>query len=758
MLLLRRCLLSLCVLPSAEGGLLVKSNAVGFAWGALTISPGRTLQAPPGVVTAYALREIFLLLCHMPSFLLRHPSYSIPALLEDLIQGKYSLPDFQRDFVWSEKQVVDLLDSIYRGIFIGVPTVVEHAGMIPSLNLESVADLHNYLGFDCSSRLRSSVLVIDGQQRLTSILYIFYCETLALLPTPMGGRPSIQKAMNLLENAVGCVPRSSGSPTHGKSKGFVILVRHDRGEEPFEGSKIIRDEYVTTQELYDIYLEALSMGHSFPSPSFIADWLNSHKPSIHLGVAAAADALFQIIYKIFSDYQVVISELRPGSSMAAFSSGSLLNTLAITFDRINSKGIRIGLFDIAVAAFYKYRNIRHLFDSLKSRLRGMGGSLPYLGSGKGIRGEDILRTMALILRVTVKKGEILGDIDDKVQLVTKGGTVATIGGITISAASAAAAFLDVWKYAEESYIRALERLRERYGVYSFDPSKQKSSMPYSSMLPVLAAFLHVAHHHPNAAAHRDCVEAMIDFWYWISVFDKRYSSTPDTTSETDVNQFHDWVNSLGTGSVRLPNFFKNYCGKHVSIDLAKTKQGQAIFRGILNIIYKEGALDWLDNGGKIPQLKGLSPKHLNQDHIFPKSPPKGTTYPGSIMGIPIDTIKNSILNVTLISEGANKKKKSKAPSSILTDLTHLCSTYPPRPSPSDLLAGHLINPDAEKAMAADDIEAFLEHRQKAIIDRIQKLMNGILNRLAKHCPGMSSGCEITFKAEVPQQKSPQDQD
>ena len=537
-------------------------------------------------------------------------------------------------------------------------------------------------------------------------------------------------------------------------------MRHDRPEEPFEASTTVSDEYLTTQELYDIYLEALSMGHSFPGPRFIAAWLGSHKPSIHSDVAAAADALFDIAYKIFSDYQVVISELRPGSSMALFSSGSLLNTLAITFDRINSKGIRIGLFDIAVAAFYKYRNIRHLFGSLKSRLGGMGGSLPYLGSGKGIRGEDILRTMALILRVTVKKGEILGGIDNKVQLVTKGGTVATIGGVPISVASAAAAFSDVWKYAEESYIRALERLRKRYGVYSFDPSKQKSSMPYSSMLPVLAAFLHVAEHHPNARAHKDCVEAMIDFWYWISVFDKRYSSTADTTSETDVNQFHDWVNSLGTGSVKLPKFpkfFENYCGKDISIDLAKTKQSQAIFRGALNIIYKDGALSWLNDGVRIPPLNAISPEFLNQDHIFPKGPSWVSKYPDFIMGVPKSTIINSILNVTLIPKAANQKKKAKAPSSILTELTHLCSTYPPRPSLSALLAGHLINLDAQKAMAADDIAAFLEHRQKAIIDRIQKLMDNILSRLAD-CPGISSGCKITFRAEVPQQKSPQDQE
>lgn len=133
----------------------------------------------------------------MPGFTLNLQTYPIPTLLEELIRGRYGIPDFQRDFVWSEEQIVDLLDSIYKGIFIGVPTVVEQAGMIPLLNLQSVADLHNYLGFDCSSRLGSSMLVIDGQQRLTSILYIFYCETLASLPKPMGGRPSIEKAIEL---------------------------------------------------------------------------------------------------------------------------------------------------------------------------------------------------------------------------------------------------------------------------------------------------------------------------------------------------------------------------------------------------------------------------------------------------------------------------------------------------------------------------------------------------------------------------------
>jgi hypothetical protein len=338
--------------------------------------------------------------------------------------------------------------------------------------------------------------------------------------------------------------------------------------------------------------------------------------------------------------------------------------------------------------------------------------------------------MALILRVTVKRAEILGGIHDKLQIAKEGEIVETIGKRMIDAENPLS---DVWKYAKDSYIKALERLRERYGVYSFDPSKQKSSMPYSSMLPVLAAFLHVAEYHPNARAHGNCVEAMIDFWYWISVFAGRYSSSADTTSETDVSQFRSWVESLGTKSPRLPNFLWDYCGKTISIDFAKTNQSQAVFRAVLNIIYMDDALDWSDDGVKIPKLKDLSPEDLNQDHIFPKSPPKDIPYPESVMEIPIDTIKNSILNVTLMSEVANKKKKSKTPSSILTDLEDLRSKYPPRPSLSALLKGHLINPNAHEAMKANNIDAFLKHRQEAIIDRIQRLVNGIVGRLER-CP------------------------
>jgi uncharacterized protein with ParB-like and HNH nuclease domain len=764
----------------------------------------------------------------------------------ELVGGRYKLPDFQRNYVWNKQQIMDLLDSLYKNIFIGVPSVVWYeSSVFQSENsresnespmrlrdLWARGELYKQLGLR-PRKLSSISLVIDGQQRLTSILYIFYCETLALGSGRQTEeeRHSIKKVKELVNSYNDITEEDYYEDKSKRKNNFVIFIRHDDNlsdlEVSFDSCEIkgnghknseydeLKKRYLTTQELYDLYLDIKKKGKSIDSQEVkdwiknreqfswikkddeqfrkwiesnkekLRDWINKESEWVEdnkeweklkewiesreeylrdMDVGLIARRILELYARkisdactrLFSQYKIDMLEIRLSPSVPT--PYALLNTLAITFDRINSKGIRIELFDIAVAAFYKYGNIRERFKKLQDDLDKAykKGKIPFLDSGKGIRGEDILRIMALILRVTVKRAEILGGIHDKVQIAMEGRIVETIGKRTLDAKDPLS---DVWEYARNSYIKALERLREEYGVYSFDPSKQKSSMPYGSMLPVLAAFLHVAEYHPNARAHKGCVEAMIDFWYWISVFAERYSSSADTTSETDVNQFHDWVNSLGTGSVKLPNFFNNYCGKDIPIDLAKTKQGQAIFRGILNIIYKEGALDWSDDGGKIPQLKHLSPKDLNQDHIFPKSP-KDIKYPESVMEIPIDTIKNSILNVTLISEGANKKKKSKAPSKILTDLRDLRSKYSPYPPLSDLLAGHLINPDAQKAMEDDKIKPFLEHRQKAIIDRIQRLMNDILKRL-EPCLRMSSGdkitCKITFKAEVPQQKSLQDQ-
>lgn len=90
----------------------------------------------------------------------------IKDVLIDVNQGLYVVPEIQRPFVWSNSQVRELFESIYRGYPIGSIIVW---GLVPEI-LENYGDLFRPLSEDLRSRVNNArYVVIDGQQRLTSL-------------------------------------------------------------------------------------------------------------------------------------------------------------------------------------------------------------------------------------------------------------------------------------------------------------------------------------------------------------------------------------------------------------------------------------------------------------------------------------------------------------------------------------------------------------------------------------------------------------
>lgn len=85
---------------------------------------------------------------------------SIASLLGDIEQGLIALPDLQRQFVWEDTGARQLLDSLFLGFPVGT-LVFWHASN----------DEARTLGAEKPS-LRANVLVIDGQQRLTSLFAV----------------------------------------------------------------------------------------------------------------------------------------------------------------------------------------------------------------------------------------------------------------------------------------------------------------------------------------------------------------------------------------------------------------------------------------------------------------------------------------------------------------------------------------------------------------------------------------------------------
>ena len=87
--------------------------------------------------------------------------YQLSKLVDDIEIGEIGLPDLQRPFVWDAVKVRDLFDSMYRGYPVGHLLFWE-SGAEPGAR---------QIGTD-SKQLASKLLIVDGQQRLTSLFAV----------------------------------------------------------------------------------------------------------------------------------------------------------------------------------------------------------------------------------------------------------------------------------------------------------------------------------------------------------------------------------------------------------------------------------------------------------------------------------------------------------------------------------------------------------------------------------------------------------
>jgi hypothetical protein len=89
--------------------------------------------------------------------------YDLAGLLHYLDIGDIGLPDIQRPFVWANAKVRDLFDSMYRGFPVGYFLFWESAQ----------ANGTKQIGVDNKQHNVPSRLIVDGQQRLTSLYAVF---------------------------------------------------------------------------------------------------------------------------------------------------------------------------------------------------------------------------------------------------------------------------------------------------------------------------------------------------------------------------------------------------------------------------------------------------------------------------------------------------------------------------------------------------------------------------------------------------------
>lgn len=94
--------------------------------------------------------------------LFREVSYPLSKLIEDIEMGEIGLPEIQRPFVWKNVKVRDLFDSMYRGFPIGYLLLWSNG----------TGTGHLQIGMNTKQQKIARLLIVDGQQRLTSLFAV----------------------------------------------------------------------------------------------------------------------------------------------------------------------------------------------------------------------------------------------------------------------------------------------------------------------------------------------------------------------------------------------------------------------------------------------------------------------------------------------------------------------------------------------------------------------------------------------------------
>ncbi len=352
------------------------------------------------------------------------------------------------------------------------------------------------------------------------------------------------------------------------------------------------------------------------------------------------DPQFAKIYKIASDFlnrEIYTIELPKETTP---------ERIVETFERINRTGKPLTAFELLTARLYKSGiKLRELLEAAEKDFRFTKQVEP-----------DFITKVVTVLRGKEPKRKLILDLDPT-------------------------NFPEDWERACESLDDAFTRLldtKNGYGALDFD-----KWVPYSTMIVPLACLLdYIKTNKLESKTNYD----KIDRWYWISVFANRYDQAADSTSFSDVNAMKIWLSD----DSKVPDFISNF--DLMALDWRLEKQRSAIYRGVLNLVSLEGALDY--QTGQPPQF---DPKRTQDDHIFPKSVFRVDAFP----------------NRTLITK--NQEKSDRVPSDYFKELLDKHG----RSQLVAILKSHLIPEAALDSLLSDKIEDFLQMRSYTILNKIR---------------------------------------
>lgn len=587
---------------------------------------------------------------------------SLNQIISMLKEGKFQIPDFQRDFEWRPWDITELMKSIFLDYYIG--SLLLWKGKPENFKALSCQPVYGHSGAGDPMHI-----VLDGQQRLTAMHYAF------LAPDhPLPNRKN--RAVYFLD---------------------VSKFMNEEYDEAFRYEWLNRrvDKILEDRELqYAEHIFPLSVAGRDPLEQFA--WFTGYKDywaakedeACHDGdeerqaIAAArkndAADFSAIVLDLLGKYQISYIELDQDIPVAK---------VCDIFTQINSRGIRLDIFDLLNAMLVpKGFKLRPTWHEVKDRLSFANSDKMnvYVLQVMSILAQNYCSPKYLYYLVPEHKKTVRSSDGSKKDVILIKNTEE---------------FKNRWEKAVNAIEKSLQTLRSphEFGVSS------SRYLPYVSIIPVFSA-IQVQIQSLDAPLRLEA-QRKARLWYWSSVFLNRYSGSVESTAARDFIDFGKWA----SGSVDEPAPIVEFKQRFSTLDLLKeTKRGSSVYNGVFNLLVLAGAKDWIS--GIVPHGEDL-----DDHHIVPASW-------GKEMGL--GSRINTILNRTPLSSDTNRNIiRGKLPNEYLPDLIEKNGLDRVlRILESHFISKTALDVLLKKPFSPSDFDEFISLRNQSIQEAIESLI------------------------------------
>ena len=591
-----------------------------------------------------------------------------PVALKDLLvkcdSGELQLPDFQRSWVWDEDRIKSLIASISRGFPVGAIMTLQVGGGVefkPRM-IEGAPE----------SRESADALLLDGQQRLTSMYQVAFRKEVVHTVTPKKQKVDRFFYIDMNKALDPNVPREEA----------IVGVPAD---------KIIRTDFGRSVQLDLTSWEQEIKAEMFPVNLVMDadDWLSAFDEfyfredlEIRNPKNALKKSFKNEILDVFKAYAIPVIALDKSTSKEA---------VCVVFEKVNTGGKPLDAFELITAIYaadgHELRKDWYGDSETEGRAQRFTNTYKVHQSEPGILSEvgntDFMQVISLF-----------HTRDRRIAAAKEGKLGKELPAISANRAALLNVPLEAYKryedLAEIGFTRAAQFLRMLHVFRPYD-------LPYQSQVVPMAAILAELGDDWDTSATR----GKIAQWYWNGVFGELYGSSTETRIAKDFIEVVEWVN--GTGDVPTTISDSTFRADRL---LTMRMRLSAAYKGVNALLMNEGAVDF--RTGKKFEFMLFFDESVDIHHIFPQKWCDNNKI--------AKTIYDSIINKTPISSKTNRMIGGAAPSAYLETIENEKFTES-RQALEDALRTHLIDVEL---LRADKFTEFMRQRQLDLITLIEK--------------------------------------